>query len=779
MADTKPISALDDETLARRYTNARKLAEQGDAQADQAARAMAQEINRRRGGAPSGASQPTRFGAGDGDAGVTGQFISGINEGLVTNTVGGILDLPNMAINLGIKGVNRISGTDIEELPYASDTLQSALEYDIPDIPLPFTDNTIAMGPMVARPPGTKGERFARRAGEFTGTSVGATIPMMGAARSGLSFGKYVDDVASAADAAVTSAPGKALLSEILAGGTAVAAGSGGGAVGERVGSALGFPETGRAVGQTAGEIIGGVAGATVPYTFGEAGRRVLADPKSPERYAAAQRLGVEPSTGLIGGQTAAYIENTAGLNPLAGRRIQETQSRQVGQTAAARDVLTERLREPSGAKLATNPYDAGTQIREVGQSALADLRAELGRLTDREMAALGGREQAIRIDRIKRSIETLLPSQTREGAELLRDKLASLEAIRTTPINKQLDAQLRKKLKSQQDEQAKRVDRLAELEAKKRDGTASSKELREARNLRSRMSGYRANIDRTMVQIDRNLGVRNDQLNNWRRELGQEIPNKGTVGSEEQRSVYGGVRDAQRDEAIDRGASAEFREVTDEKRRIAGSETLEDGGDVGFFQRMLKADARQPAEPQEVYNFLTQKNAAGRIKRYKENASPEDFQATMGNMIQIMGTPTSQTSATARGATEGFSPTQFLTNWRNLPPDVQSMIFDKTDIEQRTRDLVTLSEALSARGSASNPSGTVGTAIIAKTFSEGFYNPALTVVTLWGSAGLARAFMSEPVARAIANANPGLWAELKPVLAQRAAAAVQTESSE
>lgn len=795
MAEFIPIPELDDATLARRFQNADALAKQGDKQAAEAARAMAQEINRRR-----GSTGPRRIGASDGQN-VAQQWASGMTEGLTRNVAGPVVDAAQGVLNLPKRAYDAARGQEYD--PWLEGSVGTTQWWDdtlntpIPDMPLPFTDDVLAMGPLVSPPPEGTLNTFARKSGEFTGTALGTIGGATALANTGLSLGRYGNEFTrGAADMAVKH-PGKSLLAETIAGATATAAGAGGGAVGERVAPKLGFsPEIGRATGEFAGEMIGGLGGATLAYGAGDLGRAMWQDPESAARYTAASRLGVETTPGVVGNEAAQYLENTAGLNPLAGRMIRGQQQRQVAQTEESGVLgVADPLRAPTNTPRPTGKgtYDAGLQVRGAGQDALARVRADLGRLTQQEMAALGGRDQAIGIDRLKNKIQNLIPDQTPEGRKYLQRKYDELEQMRITgyddlgaptgtPKNAQLDAQLRTKLKTQTDAQTAREKTLADLEAKRDAGTATAQELRQARNLRSRMPGYNQAIDRTIAQIDKNLGVRNVQLDKWRREIGQEIGDKaeGTAGITEQKDVYGALRQDQSLEAQQRGTEGEFRSVVEEKRRLAGTDTtLEDGGDANFLRNLTETGAGTPKEAQDVWKFLTADNAAGRIQRYRENVRPEEFEATIGNLVDVMGRPTSQGARAGATNTETFSPTIFMTNWKNLPKAVQDQIFDASQMEQRLKDLETVASALSARGKAANVSGTTATAIIATVFrgTGGPKEIGLTLATLGSNAALARAFMSDRVARAIADVNPGLAEELKVLFPVRGAAAVQTDT--
>lgn len=780
-------STLDDATLARRFRNADALAKQGDAKARAAAQALSAEINRRRtGGAASPApAAPRRVGAGT-QQGAVSQYASGLTEGLTRNVVGPVVDLAQGAVNLPGRALNAIRGEEYDPMLEGSvgttDWWNRALQTEIPDIPLPFTDDSIAMGPMVAPEPQTGGQRFARRAGEFTGTAMGTLAGGSALSRLPVSMGAPAGPagpgraILQSMDDAFTRRPVATTLAETIAGATGVGGGMVGGPAGESVAENLGFdPSVGRMVGETAGELVGGLGGAVAGDLGGRGLRFALQDPESAARYAAAARAGIKPTPGLVGNETAAYLENTAGLNPLSGNVVRRPQEAQVEGTAALRDQMTNEMRAPTGALPARNAYEAGVQIRDTGNVALDRLNARLGRLTEMELNSLGGKDAPVSVTNIRRTMDGALPGLDPAGQNVVRDRVQQLEQMRVpgseniggftvpkgTPIDPALDTQLRTRINTQ----ATRIQRLENL---KNPTPAQKRQLRNDR--------YRVQQD--IKKIDANLGVPAQQLNAWRMRLGEDTATSGRVDAPVASSTYGAVRADQRETAARQGDPVRFEETVAEKRRIAGDTALEEGGDLEFF-KSLTTQGGIPREANSVYNFLTQKDAAGRILRYKENTTPEEFNTTMANMVDLLGRPTSQTARTAGMNTEDFSPRKFMTNWQNLPQTTRDAIFSSADIEARMADLETLSAALSARGTASNPSGTAATAIIAKLFGEGARNLPFTLITLGTNTALTRAFMTDAASRAIAGVNPTLAQDLQALLPARGAGALQTETSQ
>ena len=106
-------------------------------------------------------------------------------------------------------------------------------------------------------------------------------------------------------------------------------------------------------------------------------------------------------------------------------------------------------------------------------------------------------------------------------------------------------------------------------------------------------------------------------------------------------------------------------------------------------------------------------------------------------------------------------------------------MILSSGYLDDKMRDLEALSKALSARGKATNPSGTATTAITAKLLGD-LQNPKSmmqTILALATNATVGRGFMTEPIARAIAEQNPSFAEDLMTLFPRRAGTALSVDT--
>lgn len=749
MAD---FSQVDDATLARRYRNADAAAQQGDRNARVAARAMAQEIEARRGGSRAVPAET-------GYEGVVSQTMGGINEGLAS-VVGAPVQLAQGATNLGIRGVNALFGTEYPYVENAPGSTDWMLEQGGRETPL---------GPVI--PPNTGTHPGMRKVGQFSGAGLGtlATLGAGGLTRAAQQGTGVLSNLARSTLDALTKTPGRTVAADVAGSVAAVPSGQAGGSLAETIAGGLGAenPEDYRPVGEMLGETVGGAVGGgavAVGSNPGGAVRFALQDPESAARYAAAQRLGIKSTPGLVGNPTAAYMENTAALNPMAGNIVRDPQVEQVRNVSNAYGGVTRDLRAGTGLPEIENKMDAGIRIRDFGNDANARLNQTLNDLTLQEMNALGGRQAAVPVNKIKDKARELAFDLDYEGRVALKNRMAALEADRVTPIDPALDTQLKTKLAKQLSEQEARRATLKALEKKAAAGTATSQELRRARNLRYRLDGYDKNITTTKKQIDANLGVPNAKLDKWRKRLGAATQESGPVDPDVSRALYGAERNQQRIVARDRGTLDEFTTAVKEKELRVGNHPLTEGGDKNFLDKLTKAANGDPKEGKAVFDFLHAQDAGERIVAFKRNVTKEEFATAMGDLLTIMARPMSQDAVNAPMNTDTFSPSVFMTNWHRLPPSTRKAILDSADVEQRIDDIRTLGRALTMRAKHANPSGTAAVAIMAKVLGGTMKNKLLTMATMANNTLLTKAFMSPQVTKIIAREAPDMLQALNAI---------------
>lgn len=746
--------------------NAAEAARNGDERAAAAARKIADAIR-----ADAQNQQPIQE---TGYEGAVPQTMGGFNEGLAS-VIGAPVQLAQGATNLGIRGVNSLFGTEIpyvENAPGSTDWMRDVGSRETP------------LGPVI--PPDTGTHPGLRKAGEYGGAGVGtlATLGIGGTTQAARQGTGVLANITRGTAEAVGQTPVRTVAADLAGSVSAVPGGVVGGDLAETIASGVGAqnPEDYRPVGEMLGEVGAGVTGAGAVSVAGNPGgalRFALQDPESAARLAAAERLGIKATPGLVGNQNAAYIENTAALNPLAGNMVQRPQIEQVHGVADAYGGVTNRLRSGTGLDPVENRMDAGTRIRDFANRGNERLDRTIAGYTDQEMAALGGREAAVPITKIKDRAADLSPTLDYEGRVALGSRMSKLEMDRTTPIDFALDGQLRKKLESQTATQAGRKARLKELDRKISNGTVTNQERREARNLRHRMPGYEQAIVRTKKQIDANLGVRNDQLDKWRKRLGSATEESGPVDPDVSRALYAAERSQQRAVARDRGTLDEFTSAVKEKELRLGSHPLTKGGDKNFLNRLTEAANGDPIEARAAYDFLHAKDAGERIIAFKRNVTEKEFATAMGDFLTVMARPTSQSAVNAPMNTDQFSPKVFLTNWHNLPPSTRNAILESAEIEDRLKDVMTLGRALTMRGTASNPSGTAAVAIMARVFGGTLKSKLLTTVTLAGNTALTKAFMSPQVTRVLAREAPDMLQALNAITERSLAKGMAVDAEE
>lgn len=195
---------------------------------------------------------------------------AGLNDALYT-VAGAPVDLARGAINLGISGINKATGADIDHIPSDSFMGSDWIADRLGEVhPVLDPDNTEAR---------TMGERIARATGEGVGYTVAPQVALGGMARAGA--GKAVE---AASRFAGTPASVPAAVAEVVAGGMA--------GTGAQTGMEF-SPDRYDPLAATAGGLTGGVIGTLVASAprIGRAAWDAASDFVAPMTDAGQQRL--------------------------------------------------------------------------------------------------------------------------------------------------------------------------------------------------------------------------------------------------------------------------------------------------------------------------------------------------------------------------------------------------------------------------------------------------------------------------------------------------------
>jgi len=148
--------------------------------------------------------------------------------------------------------------------------------------------------------------------------------------------------------------------------------------------------------------------------------------------------------------------------------------------------------------------------------------------------------------------------------------------------------------------------------------------------------------------------------------------------------------------------------------------------GNIAYIEKLLKK-VDDTGEATTVLNDILNpsrlKAGDERLKRLKEEFTPEEFEVFSGFMLGKMGTPTPASmgaaevgEAAAQTGREyitasGFSPSRFLSNWNNLSKEAKNTLFGGNqykDLVPALDDLVfTVERVGKAASDMANPSGT------------------------------------------------------------------------
>lgn len=249
------------------------------------------------------------------------------------NLIGAAGDAVNAGVNLGIRGVNAVAGTEIPTIGPASRTMQAAVDAT----GLPREENA-----------------QERIIGEINRMLVGTagTMGLGGLLRAGGPTAQAIGEV-------LTQQPRAQMTG-------AIGAGLGSGAAGEV------FPDSpgARIAAGLIGGALGGIAGYQRPPgpPSGPVGPNSVG-PATPPDFA---MTGVRPTLAVATqGRGAGTIENTLRDLPLAGTPIARARDAMTRDTGAAIDRVADQF------GLARNPEEAGTAIQAGGRRFVADARAQ------------------------------------------------------------------------------------------------------------------------------------------------------------------------------------------------------------------------------------------------------------------------------------------------------------------------------------------------------------------------------------------------------------------
>ena len=166
---------------------------------------------------------------------------------------------------------------------------------------------------------------------------------------------------------AILPAASRALAQAGVTTGAVTAGQTGGGKLGETLGG-----EPGRAIGETVGSLAGGFAPSAIVGAGYRGLKNWLTDAGSAARLAAADKLKVPPSLGLVGNKTAGVIEDSTAGIPFAGGPAYDARRAQFQKMdAAARDIAAARRGGPATGPI--NEASIGGAARDLAKTAVDD----------------------------------------------------------------------------------------------------------------------------------------------------------------------------------------------------------------------------------------------------------------------------------------------------------------------------------------------------------------------------------------------------------------------
>jgi hypothetical protein len=387
-----------------------------------------------------------------------------------------------------------------------------------------------------------------------------------------------------------------------------------------------------------------------------------------------------------------------------------------------------------------------GMRVQDMAEEGLGDIKRSVSQGEKAISETVGGLNSAVQIDDVLQDVAKLKAGTTPAQARLIDTKVNDLIAMKTKPIDANLDTQLR-----QQREVL--VNTLATVDTEGARGMAIKQQL--------------ADVE---TQIEANLGVDYDRLRQWRNEIGRKTE-AGSIEGGNAKQIYSSTTRGLEDVTERAGVRKEFDNLMDAEAQVYASKgSLDEGGDIGQLRSLI-----EKRDSKAVFEYVNQgaKQRPERLELLKRNTSPERWNEMSADLIDHMGrAKPGQVNADAE-----FSPSTFLSNWETMPDRSKNLLAG--DERKALDDLADAARAFRSRQQAGNPSGTLASGINGAVLFGLATQPVKTVSAVGAGSAVGNGVASDAFADYLAKNAPKLYDRLKHRLAGEAGRQFTPEEEE
>ena len=451
------------------------------------------------------------------------------------------------------------------------------------------------------------------------------------------------------------------------------------------------------------------MAGATTPAGLMDGvsagARHFVKDEVGEKTINAMDNLGMRPSIGLTGNQTAATLENAAAIIPGFGSVAKKVQTGQVDEFGNTLKSTASKVR-PTGSFARADETMIGEQVHDIAREGLGRMKSGFGKREDALEAAIGP-STPIDVTNTRKAIEAMIPTVDPEMQGALRHELDLLDQML-----------VKNKTTSMQPKQSQIVG----------------------------PDGRPMTVDAPVESVTATNTVPYNQFRSWRTNVGRRTDQPSIKGGQS-KNLYKAITQDLDGAANTAGVGDDFRNLMAEQARAHDDELrMSEGGDIPAMENI----ATKQTESGKSF-FLKSLANPDRVELLKRNATPEQWQQFAGDTLEHLGV--------AKNSKQGasgdlISPDTFLTNWNTMDPRVKNIMFDDNlGTRQTLDDLAIVAEAMRKRGNSSNFSNTAGVGMSAAALAPGAIPLAAgDLLTAGGGVALTyatiKSLMSETMAR-------------------------------
>lgn len=509
------------------------------------------------------------------------------------------------------------------------------------------------------------------------------------------------------------------------------------------------------AIGSGVGAGTGVAADFLLDKIIGGGARKVLGSPDAAAQKAASDAIGIPASTGSIGSDIAARLENSFSEQPLSagiGRLLDAlpfTGRGAAGVNVAQQEGMPKVMHGVTdemapGVKLKTNDAEMAPYIRDQAQTMLTRSKDEMADL-EAGFTSLVDPRTPVGI----KNTEALPQKMTDEGesVNLFRDPIQSEVDL----IRKNVDDSISPKSKSV-------VDPVKEGMLQNQLGTVNG-ELKRANKQYEKLA--KADPDSKQLAVMnrdiRRLGKKRDKLEadilgnrgpgfkalrGDRSNLGRNVRNKEGLPAAAKKQTYAAISQDMEAQLYKKGGKKlvdRFKAMTEKEREAYAAIDL-----VKPMATVKGASKNLPF----VKSALLKGNDA-ELAALTSKMKPAELSEFRANALQTLGRNSKQ---------EPFSTTEWAGNWRKASDAAKDMLSDGNPETRATLEaLATVAEGMSARGRKANHSNTASNAGVMAMLGSMVGSPDKIATFLGTVLGIDRGLASEAMTKAVAGEHTAL----------------------